>query len=75
MSLGVAEGEPGGAASGYPLAGLPGCSRLWNERALRRKAALLLAGNLPVDRLWIPSKANPADGPSRGRAVGVFDPG
>ena len=42
---------------------------------LRRTAALLLAGNLHVDRLWIPSKANPADGPSRGRAVGVFDPG
>ena len=39
---------------------------------LRRTAALLLAGNLYVDRLWIPSKANPADGPSRGRAVGVF---
>ena len=31
--------------------------------------------NLSVDRLWIPSKANPADGPSRGRAIGVFDPG
>ena len=44
-------------------------------RPLRRTAALLLAGNLYVDRLWIPSKANPADGPSRGRAVGVFDPG
>ena len=44
-------------------------------RPLRRTAALLLAGNLHVDRLWIPSKANPADGPSRGRAVGVFDPG
>ena len=42
---------------------------------LRRTAALLLAGNLYVDRLWIPSKANPADGPSRGRAVGVFEPG
>ena len=41
-------------------------------RALRRTAALLLAGNLYVDRLWIPSKANPADGPSRKRAVGVF---
>ena len=39
---------------------------------LRRTAGLLLAGNLYVDRLWIPSKANPADGPSRGRAVGVF---
>ena len=44
-------------------------------RPLRRTAALLLAGNLYTDRLWIPSKANPADGPSRGRAVGVFDPG
>ena len=44
-------------------------------RALRRTAGLLLAGNLYLDRLWIPSKANPADGPSRGRAVGVFDPG
>ena len=44
-------------------------------RPLRRTAALLLAGNLSVDRLWIPSKANPADGPSRGRAIGVFDPG
>ena len=44
-------------------------------RALRRTAALLLAGNLYVDRLWIPSKANPADGPSRLRPVGVFDPG
>jgi hypothetical protein len=44
-------------------------------RPLRRTAALLLAGNLHVDRLWIPSKANPADGPSRGRAIGVFDPG
>ena len=42
---------------------------------LRRTAALLLAGNLHVDRLWIPSKANPADGPSRGRAVGVFEAG
>ena len=37
-------------------------------RPLRRTAALLLAGNLHVDRLWIPSEANPADGPSRGRA-------
>ena len=42
---------------------------------LRRTAALLLAGNLYVDRLWIPSKANPADGPSRGRAIGVFEAG
>ena len=42
--------------------------------ALRRTAGLLLAGNLYADRLWIPSKANPADGPSRGRAIGVFDP-
>ena len=41
-------------------------------RALRRTAGLLLAGNLYADRLWIPSKANPADGPSRKRAVGVF---
>ena len=41
-------------------------------RALRRTAALLLGGNLYVDRLWLPSKANPADGPSRKRAVGVF---
>ncbi len=40
-------------------------------RALRRTASLLLAGNLYVDRLWIRSKANPADGPSRGRAIGV----
>ena len=44
-------------------------------RPLRRTAGILLAGNLYVDRLWIPSKANPADGPSRGRAVGVFDDG
>ena len=51
------------------------CSSLPLVRPLRRTAALLLAGNLHVDRLWIPSKANPADGPSRGRAVGVFDPG
>ena len=41
-------------------------------RPLRRTAALLLAGNLWIDRLWIPSKANPSDGPSRGRAIGVF---
>ena len=41
-------------------------------RALRRTAALLLGGNLYVDRLWLPSTANPADGPSRKRAVGVF---
>ena len=44
-------------------------------RPLRRAAALLLAGNLYVDRLWIPSKSNPSDGPSRRRAVGVFDAG
>ena len=42
---------------------------------LRRTAALLLAGNLYADRLWIPSKANPADGPSRGRAIEVFEAG
>ena len=41
-------------------------------RALRRTASLVLAGNLYIDRLWIPSKANPSDGPSRQRAVGVF---
>ena len=39
---------------------------------LRKSAALVLAGNLWVERLWIPSKSNPADGPSRGRAIGVF---
>lgn len=41
-------------------------------RGLRRTASLLLGGNLSIERLWIPSKANPADGPSRGRAIGVF---
>ena len=41
-------------------------------RALRRSAALQLGGNLYIDRLWLPSHANPADGPSRGRAIGVF---
>ena len=42
------------------------------QRPLRRTAALLLAGNLTLSRLWIPSKGNPADGPSRGRPIGVF---
>ena len=55
------------------LAGTKGrSSSLPLLRALRRAAAQLIAGNLWVDRLWLPSKASPADGPSRGRAVGVF---
>ena len=41
-------------------------------RPLRRSSASMLAGFLWLERLWIPSKANPADGPSRGRAIGAF---
>ena len=48
-------------------------SSLGLMRPLRRTAALLIAGNLSVDRLWIPSKSMPADGPSRGRPIGDFD--
>jgi hypothetical protein len=47
-------------------------SRLPLLLSLRFIAAQSLVGNFYVERLWIPSKSNPADGPSRGRAVGSF---